>query len=404
MSHALTAVGLNGVSFYTKSGVLKSKYFRWEKLDLSWAVEEDLAALYDLWCSGAIAHIVAKDNPSLWNTSWHKPSRDSVLFHLLGNVLPGRPVLWVGARSKGRESFIAIDVDKHPGEERDFRRRCKYVRRALRALGVPDEGVLVVRTPSGGIHYYFFLSHRIDVHEIPAVLAMVGIVHRPGRFEIFPSTERGLRLPFGYLPGKEHDPTRWVQWIRRYRTGQIPKLRWNECRRRAKNYAAKHPEIGTELHRLLFPNERPCVDTSSRGKHRDGGTSGARTPHVMPLERHDRKSNAAPNDIASSPKQASEQIRANVERLWHAGISAPGSRTEETLALAWNCRFVTQLTGEETAAMLIEWVYRTGHNKSATVKADIARSTRKAEEHTRQIVAWIYELPSEPRIQKKARS
>jgi hypothetical protein len=56
---------------------------------------------------------------------------------------------------------------------------------------------------------------------------------------------------------------------------------------------------------------------------------------------------------------------------------------------------VKGLSAEATARELVEWVYRTGRDVSATVKADLERGTRKAEAHTRQIVSWIFQRPSE---------
>lgn len=346
---------------------------------------DDLADFMELFCYGSPYYVMTRERADDWFTSRWRLTQTQVLTHLLGNVLPNSIPRWVAPKSCGRTRVIGIDVDYHPGEEDDFRRRQGVVRRVLRELGIDRESILVSETPSGGTHYRFFLTRPIDCDAIAPVMENMGIVHRRGEFELFPSKTCGYRLPFGLVPGKEHQLTRAGEFIRRFRRGQIQQVDWRRCVRRAEAYANQHhrPQQNNDPSRL-----RTINDSSKAKTHSEPATTGVRkcgSQRMFPPA-----CVASGSDVNCIDESAR---RASVERLWHDGIQTAGTRTESTLALAWHLRFVRGLTEEESAEMLVEWVYRTGRTTSTTVMWDNARGTRRAEQQTLDLVRWIAQLP-----------
>ena len=81
--------------------------------------------------------------------------------------------------------------------------------------------VLVQRTPSGGFHYYLFFDQPYFVEQYKQLLQDAGLRHVPGQIEFFPSTNQGIRLPFGHIPGRPDRPQAWIEFIDRYRSGRV---------------------------------------------------------------------------------------------------------------------------------------------------------------------------------------
>lgn len=345
----------------------------------------DLNEFIELFCPGSPEFAITREKTDDWITSRWRLTPNQVLTHLLGNVMPNTLPRWVAPKSCGWTRVVGIDVDAHPGEEDDFRRRQELVRHILKELGIEQKSILVSETPSGGTHYRFFLTRPIKCEAIEPLMRNMGIVHCRGKFEVFPSQSCGYRLPFGVIPGKEHQLTRAGEFIRRFRSGQIPPVDWLQCVRRAEAYASKHRDGGRASDR----NRLQTANNPSKSKPRSGSTA-------FGVSKCGSQEVFAPTCIASGSDInciESSVRRASVERLWREGIQAAGTRSELTLDLAWHLRFVRGLSEEELAEVLVEWVYRTGRTTSTTVMRDNDLGTRRAEKQTLDIVRWMAKLP-----------
>jgi hypothetical protein len=310
-----------------------------------------------------------------WKTVPHRLRRDDVVKHLLANQIPGVAATWVGTRAWERTSYVAVDVDNR-GDRQDFEARCHRVESALLVLGIPTKSLLIQQTPSGGRHYYFFLYESICTAHIRPVLELVGLTHCNGQYEIYPSEDQGLRLPFGYVPSQPHDPDAWWKFILAYKAGTFPRVNWKRCCKRAESYAQKHQ---TETVKNGLPSTSPTNLRSSSLRRKQplsplpmGLPKAARTV-LQPQENMTRQLGTRPKDI---------------DDLWQRGIQKEGTRVEATKQLAWYFIFIRGMSEEEAAEEIIEWAYRTGRHTSRDVKADIENNTRKVAEQTRSIVAW----------------
>lgn len=229
----------NGVSLYTRAGLLKSRFTLPEQLQILGCTLEQLEAYIKLFVPRRTDFAITRagsGNPRDWTGGRGTIGERQVIRHLLGSRLPNHNPVWIAPRAWDWTRFIAIDVDRR-GDEHDFCRRCGKVEDALAALEIPPDARLIMPTPSGGRHYYCFTTAPTGTAEIAPVLASVGIVHRKGAFEVFPSTQRGLRLPYGHIPGQPHDPNAWIQFIKDYENGSFPRINWDRCKQQADRYA-----------------------------------------------------------------------------------------------------------------------------------------------------------------------
>jgi hypothetical protein len=307
----------------------------------------------------------------------------------MGNLIPGNNARWIAPRSWEATWWVGIDVD-YRGDQKDFKRRCVYVIKALKRLGVPREAILPSRTPSGGRHYRFFTSRKVRVSDIPNLLGQVGLHECPGKTELFPKMTKGMRLPFGYQPGRPHDPKKWLQFIRDYRQRRFPRVSWLRCLKRAARYAIRKlsKENGSRApssppSRQPKPTKRPLAPVVV--SCRFGLPKRLKLPLVDAQTRY-RKLLAKPFDNTS---QAHD--------LWHLGICCEGTRVEATKRIAWHMLFVRQLPEEVVANELVRWVYETGKTTSCDVRKDLANNTTSVETQIREYVRWLAEQPKKPR-------
>lgn len=384
-----------GISFLTRKGKFKQRYLPQEKLQICGMSEADLDAFIDLFCPGCPYYVTTRCGVDDWFDPHRRLTPDEVVRHLLGNILPEVTPKHVAPRCWGFTRFVGIDVDYHPGEEEDFRSRCQTVRKAFRILGVPEEGVRVDFTPSGGKHYRIFLSEGISVEKIPAVLNKVGVRHERGRFEIFPSRKTGYRLPFALRPGREHDPTQGGKFIRKVICGEIPTVSWIDCIRRADAFEVKY---GSTVGKAL-PRRRTIAAKPARSAYLAKPKLSAIVCGIPKQARLNETHAVDDRKLCIGPKSNSTLA---MDQLFLSGITAAGTRTQATLDLAWHFRFVRRFSEAATCETLIDWVYRTGRETSTTVSDDLRKGTRHAEEHTKAIVEWMFDLPEVKRTQKLA--
>ena len=272
----------------------------------------------------------------------------------------------------------------------DYRRRCRKVHKALYTLGVPREAWLVTETPSGGRHYRFFFTQHVRTDDIPGVLENVGLKEASGQIEVFPKRNKGLRLPFGCIPGRQHEPEKWLKFIRAWQAGEVPRVNWLRCMDRADSHAQRMLEVGLGLN--ADNDTAPSRRASTRANHsRQGGN---RKPHTLGMPRRRRLEVPKSNLSRSNRKQYVGLLSrpfagpADAEQLWQLGIQLEGTRVEATKRLAWHLTHVRGLAVEAAGDQLCRWVYETGRKTSKDVQADICSGTRKVEKQTRELVEW----------------
>lgn len=390
---------INGASLLTRDGRPKSRYSLQERLELMGAVRRDLAWFIGLFCPGAplYARTRAKsDNPRSWYTPRGRLTPDLVARHLIGNGTPGLTPTWIAPRSWEATWWLGLDVDFR-GDRADFEARCNFVFHTLRAvLGVDRKGILESTTPSGGRHFRVFFTRKVRVADLANVLANVGIRECPGKIEIFPSTKKGMRLPFGLIPGETHDPTRWVRFVRAFGRGEIPRVSWLEFQDAAIRYARAHKRAIDAGHAegpspLPQPARREGTPTTGIPRSRRkasaprrgmAGLSGGHAPRPG-----DQRSSGADGRFLELMSGPLRSVEAAAE-LWDLGIRSAGMRVAATKRMAFHLIVARGMREEDAAKHLVDWVYRTGSQTSVDVMADRAAGTREVENQTRSIVAW----------------
>jgi hypothetical protein len=384
---------INGVDLLTRAGVPKSRYTFAEKLRLLGCSEEQLQAFADLFAPRKFDYAVTRarsGNPRDWSGGRGPLTLDRVARHLLGARLPGVNPQWVAPRGWDWTLFVAVDVDNRGGTE-EFLFRCRKLEAALAALEVPPEARLVVPTPSGGLHYYFFTSARIRTAEIAPTLALAGILARKGKFEIFPSPTQGLRLPFGHIQGHPHAPEEWLSFLARYRSGALPTVNWEECKHLAKVQAAG--PRGNQRH--LFPEEPDEVEPQKRTPAPDGApprATRAEPKRAGPgMPKRERQRDLRYEELVTTPVRSP----ADMEELWALGIREAGTRHEAVLRLAWNFIFVRGCEEDEAVEEISAWAYRTGEFSSKDVRADLEGGGNRVEEDVRDLVRRFARLRDE---------
>jgi hypothetical protein len=179
------------------------------------------------------------EGPRAWTALRGPVTTVHIVRHLLADRAESLSPQWIGCRSFPSSRFVCLDVDAErastrtvtnqssirPGMRRpSFLQRCVQVEQALKYLGVnarvPNQ-VLIQNTPSGGRHYYVFFDGLYELEDYRMVLEGAGLRFQKGSIELFPSCTQGLRLPFGFNPNQPHDPKAWIQFIDRYRRGEI---------------------------------------------------------------------------------------------------------------------------------------------------------------------------------------
>ena len=392
---------LNGVALVTKSGTWKSRYSPAERLRILGATNADLRSFIEVFCPGEPLYAATKpksNDPRAWTTPRGRLPATEVLRHLTADMTPAIAPRWIAPHSWGATWWIGIDVDLR-GDRDDFQRRCALVRRAFAILGVPANAMLVSQTPSGGRHFRFFTRRKVRVADIPEVMERVGLRESPGQIEIFPKLKKGMRLPFGHIPGTTHDPRVWLRFIRKYRRGKFPRVNWLDCSTRAAEHRRKVLEGargGSAVDSLASPDSaapRTRLTTSV------GLTGAPRAKSGKPSPTGDHATDRYLQLLSkqcASPAEAME--------LWDLGIRAAGTRIAATKRMAWHLLFVKRLPLEDVAGQLVRWVGATGATTSVDVKADLAAGTRRVEKETRRLVAWLAEKHGHDRTKGVDRS
>jgi hypothetical protein len=409
----------------TKAGEIKSR-FTWEEklriLDPTSSIEatearvKEFLQLFAFRVGNAIITRV-RGGPRDWTALRGRIYLDHIVRHLLADRIPTLPPQWVGARSFPTTRFFAIDVDpdRTPEQmvadsydlsgmddserERDHHRswllsrmkptkakppfedRCHYVEEVLRWVGIDPEDplqVLIQLTPSGGRHYYFFfLAASYTINQPHRVLQEAGLRHTPGQFELFPSTGRALRLPFGHVPGQPHDPKAWIRFIDAYRYGRI------------RRFSIKEMYDAIDRRRRPRPTPSPPKQPLSQPRTINITVQGQFPLHGIPkrerqpLERYRQLVRQGPQSIAEA------------QELLDRGILLPGTRSQVLNYLTAHLIWFRGKSVDEATEQLTTWAYDRRHD-SEDIRADLQNGTRQVAAQIATMCAW-YENHKRPR-------
>ena len=373
---AAVPIHINGVSLYTRAGKPRQSFGERDRFRLLGPFKPELEAFVKLFARRRKPYIHRRLG-SGWRTVHHFLAQDEVVKHLLADRLPGVAPIWIGTRAWETTMHAAIDIDFR-GDQEDFKRRCEQAEKVLLGLGISRQRMLICPSPSGGRHYRFFFRERVFTSQLRDIIEMAGLPLTPGQFEVFPSETQGFRLPFGYIPGKVHDPTEWVRFIRAYMDGTFPRVSWGQLAKRAEN---------RQQRRARAASRSAVIENASPGeeRHPECGTS-QHTP--KPAQESNGKAIGKapwnPRDSSITRKAAAKEI----DEIWNTGITGEGTRVALTKKLAWHLIFIERLSIDQASLKLIDWVYRTGRLTSRTVREDLMRATRKAQQQTIDILKW----------------
>ena len=233
------------------------------------------------------------------------------------------------------------------------------------------------------MHLRIFFDQRVPVKSLLIAMQMVGLKHAPGKIEIFPSQTQGMRLPFGFIPGRKHNPSSWVGFIRKYRRKQWPIVNWVQFKSQAKLQGRLRRRRRTSSQTVphgLEPHKRQRQVT-----RKDATPSAIRETTSEVEEQNKRFLDLVSNEIKSVDE---------AQELWRLGIRLPGTRTICTQCLAWHLIYVKRLTVAEAIAELVDWVYRTGAITSRDVQEDLRTAQRKVETQIKKCVEWMATHPT----------
>jgi hypothetical protein len=396
----------------TKEGVIKSRLSWEEKLrildptspkEIIKARLDEFAELFaHRYTDGIITRV--GQGPRAWIKLRGAIAHWQIVRHLLAGRVPTLPPQWIGARSFRTTRFFAIDIDcdrtpeqivadsydlsgmgdderehyrswlldrtKPTNAKPSFEDRCRLVEQVLRRLGInPSDPmqVLIQPTPSGGRHYFVFLDASYFVDDAHAILKQAGLKHTPGQHEFFPSTGRGLRLPFGHVPGQTHDPRGWIRFVDAYRF------------KRFRRFSLKEMADAIDRRRL-------AAHTTRKQTRRQPRTINVSVQEQVP--RHGvPKRERQPIDRYRQLVHQGPQSIAEAQELMELGIRFPHTRTEALKHVAAHLVWFRGQSAEEATERLTTWAYDHRHD-SKDIRADLQKNTRKVAKQIVTMCAW----------------
>lgn len=241
----------------------------------------------------------------------------------------------------------------------------------------PDNprSVLNLASPGGGRHIYVFFDALYSLDQYHELLLAAGLRHTPGEIEFYPSTTHGFRLPFGYLPGRAHDPDAWVQFIDDFRNGRII------CHSLAELHANLEKHRSTQFRRI---ESRRAAEAAPERRR-------VRVVDVPPQPEVTRLSAGSPTD--SDREQRFLRLLDDVhsfgdaQELLNLGILVDGTRTRVLNHLAAHLIWFKGLTAADAAQFLVGWAMSARH-VSKDIAADLADGTTVVADHIRRMCLW----------------
>lgn len=420
----------------TKGGLPKSRYSLKEKLKIldpssgEDAVVARLNEFLGLFCArkqGGIVTLRGK-GASSWTAFRGSIGVSQVIDHLLANLISNRDPIWYGSRGGRLCQYFCLDidtdrfshkilVDENPdwptfsiGEYQrqiseigsrfssnesklPFHERCKQVHSALRRMGINPlnpRSVLVQQTPGGGLHFYVFLDKLYFQYQVEDLLKDAGLRNVKGSIEIYPSERQGLRLPFGLVPGRQHQPQAWIQFIDDVRNGRIIRHTLQGCYEAlARHYRSHTRRISS------VKNSRPAIDQTSL-QEPSSDSCGFRPP-----ENQSEKNASLQISNQISERQIRYQSLLNGIRskedsmeLLRIGIRIPGTRTAALKKIAEHLIWFRRYSGVDAATLMIKWAMRPGH-ASVDIESDLKNGTVIVENQIMAMCRW-YESHRSP--------
>jgi hypothetical protein len=261
--------------------------------------------------------------------------------------------------------------------------------------------MLIQPTPSGGRHYFVFFSNPYALASLHGLLEAAGLKHLPGEIEFFPSRTNGLRLPFGYMPGRPHDPRAWIQFIDDYRNERIERFNLNDLRRQLiRNQSSEDRHLASLAvdEKLTEFNRRPSVmgmpkAHQAEGKTYPGCNSRDRSTALLP------GGSAQPGTISWPKIEPSklDQFRRlidsgphsikDADQLLDLGICLPGTRNQVLNHLAAHLIWVRKLSCEQATEKLTAWTLDPRHH-SFDVQSDLAGKTNCNRPQIQRMCKW----------------
>jgi hypothetical protein len=396
-----------------KAGNLKQRFSWAEKLhflDPTSSIKETEARLDEFaelfahrYTDGIITRV--GQGPRAWTALKGAIAPWQIVRHLLADRVPTLPPQWVGARSFLTTRFTCIDVDADRTPEQmvadsydlsgmgdserehyrswllnrmkptkakpPFEDRCRYVEEVLRWVGIDPEDplqVLIQPTPSGGRHYYFFLDASYTINQPHRVLQEAGLKHTPGQFELFPSTGRALRLPFGHVPGQPHDPRAWIRFIDNYRF------------RRTRRFSVQEMDDALDRRRRR-PTPSPQKQPPRQPRTINITVQGQFPIHGIP-KRERQVIDRYQQLIHQGPQSTQE-----AQELMDRGILLAGTRTQVLNYLTAHLIWFRGKSVDEATEELTTWAYAGGH-ESKDIRADLQNGTRQVAKQIATMCAW----------------
>ena len=312
--------------------------------------------------------------------------------HVARHLLADRasPILgpqWAGARSLSTSLLFCLDIDPDRGSspgKPPFLDRCRHVERSLRRLGIDPSDprqVLVVPSPSGGRHYYVFFDGPYHLDQYRALFESAGLRHVSSQVEFFPSETQGLRLPFGHMPGLQHDRRAWIQFIDDFKNGRIvlhslQVLHERLARHLARRGGSRHvPRV--EL-RPATKTVEPATRILGVPKSRRAATVLYRSPRTIDPAEVERYQTLISRGI---------QTFREADELLELGILLPGTRNAVLNMLAAHLIWFRNDSARRAADFLTRWSMDRRH-QSVDIRSDLDLGTSRVATQITAMCAW----------------
>ena len=241
---------------------------------------------------------------------------------------------YAGSRATQNQATLTL----HPNKP-SFADRCESVERAFRRMGINPENprsVLILRSPSGGRHYYVFLD---ALYGYPKSGLAPGC--RPASRQ---GTDRVLSLHIARPPSALRLPSRsaarpgaWIQFIDDYDNGRIIRHSLADLQENLeKHHATQHRRIESRKNRPAKPQP----------------TTPGTLPLGTPRRLQQTETKPAP---ATGPQDRYLQLlegihsQADAEELLALGIQLSGTRTEALKLLAAHLVWFRHMSPEDAA-------------------------------------------------------
>lgn len=416
----------------TRDGKVKRRFTFEDKLRIldptsePEVTQERLMAFMNLFAFRTTGGIITRAGcgPRAWAALRSPISPEQVARHLLADsLLPVFGPQWVGSRSPSTSCYLTLDVDadrqpspllwldrpkeiyafgytdleaftkdreaarKRAEKKRPFADRCLLVEDAVRLLGPdPDDPRHVTKqpTPSGGLHYILLLDGPYFLSQIYDLLRAAGLRQSPGQIEFFPSNARALRLPFGHLPGRDHDPQAWIKFTDAFLNRRI--------RRHSLEDMYGRMSLGTSRSFSGPPTSDSATPSSScliwnretRPAHLGLPKAKGVNQPPPPPSSHPRTSDI---DRYSELIESGCGSIGEAKELFDLGILVPGTRTAALKQLAAHFIWFRHRSAEEAEETLTRWAMDVRH-QSKDIRADLADGTEKVAKQIATMCRW----------------